>query len=249
MIKKTAGFLLTPFFLLFFFSTLVFFHPLLVIADKFLGYKYHMSVLKLMNKFILFELQFIGTKFIISLPYDLPRDRPVIIVSNHQSMFDIPLILINFTELDPKFIAKVELSRGIPSISYALRNMGSAIIDRKDQKKAIETIERFADSIKAKKIAACIFPEGTRARDGKLKKFKSAGLHTLIKKMPEAVIVPLVISGSWELLRYNFWPVPFGTKVYLKMLPPVDKVSDYEAKDLCLKIESLIAGELSNLCS
>ena len=108
-----------------------------------------------------------------------------------------------------------------PSISFALRNMGSVLIDRTDQTQAIASIEQFAQQTAAKHHAAVIFPEGTRARDGVMKNFKSAGLITLMKNMPDAEVIPIAINGSWELVRYNLLPVPFGRTVTFTVLPAI----------------------------
>ncbi|NJK83130.1 MAG: hypothetical protein HC912_04220 [Saprospiraceae bacterium] len=64
----------------------------------------------------------------------LPTNRPMIIVSNHQSMFDIPAIGQLLQEHHPKYIAKKSLAKGIPSISYNIRKGGSISIDRQDKK-------------------------------------------------------------------------------------------------------------------
>lgn len=247
-VAKIVGYLFTPFFVLLFFGTLVVFQPMLVIALNIFGYRAHKLVLEWMNIAILYCLRFIGTSFYIENEYDLPVGRPLIIVSNHQSMYDIPLLLLTFRRNHPKFIAKKELGRWIPSISYALRTMGSLLIDRKDQKGSIEQIREFAKYIRENRYAVSIFPEGTRARDGELKKFKFGGLTTLIREIPEALIVPVVMDGGWKILRYNFWPVPFGTKVRLKVLEPFDAGSLPE-KELCAKIEAVIQSELAKLRS
>ena len=68
---------------------------------------------------------------------------PLIIVSNHQSMNDIPPIIWYMRKYHPKFVSKIELGKGIPSVSYNLRHGGSALIDRKDSKQALVAIARF----------------------------------------------------------------------------------------------------------
>lgn len=241
--RKLLGFLLTPVFLFSFGATLILFHPLLVIAKTFFGYKAFRAILELMNRAILFDLRLVGTSYSFSLPYKLPADRPLIIVSNHQSMYDIPLLIVNFGGFYPTFIAKTELARGIPSISYSLRAMEAAIIDRSDHKQALRAIEELAERLNHSQHAVCIFPEGTRARDGKIKKFKHAGLVSLINAMPKALIVPIVINGSWELLRYNFNPVPFGTQVSLTMLEPIE-IAGRSARELSRKVEETIRNKL-----
>lgn len=85
----------------------------------------------------------------------------------------------------------------------------------------------------------CIFPEGTRARDGNMKEFKPAGVLTLLKVMPTALIVPVAITGAWELLRWNFIPVPWGRRITYTMLAPVEP-SSMPTSDLVPYLEKLI---------
>ncbi len=244
--SKLLGYIFTPIFLILFLSTLAIFHPILVLTFKIFGYNAHKFVLELMNRLILLELRIAGTRFNIILPYELPSDRPLIIISNHQSMYDIPLLILSFRKYHPKFIAKTELAYGLPSISFALRSMGSAIINRKDAKQAISAIENFATKTKELNHTACIFPEGTRAKDGKLKKFKTAGVSALVRNIPNAFIVPVAIAGNWEILKYKFLPVPYGVKVTLKMLQPFE-IEGLEGKAVCEKAEVLIRKELTVL--
>lgn len=244
--EKLLGFILTPVFLVLFISTLLVFHPFLFLAYKLFGYRAHKVVLEIMNRCIVNELRLVGTKFEFLVPEGLPTDRPLIVISNHQSMYDIPLLILSLKKHHPKFIAKRELAYGLPSISYALRTMGSAIIDRKDHKQAIRAIEKFAVEVNNANHAACVFPEGTRAKDGQIKKFKSAGISTLMKHMPQALVVPVVIARNWEILKYKFLPVPFGVKVTLKVLEPLE-IGQNSGKEICEKVEKIIEKELKSL--
>lgn len=217
-----------------FWGILCLFHPLQMIALLF-GYHAHKFVLDLMNLCLIINFRTVGTRFRINFQHRPTRGKPIVFVSNHQSMYDIPLLIWHLREYHPKFIAKRELGRWIPSISFALRNMGSVLIDRGDQARAISAIETFACTVREERWSAVIFPEGTRARDGVMKNFKSAGLGALIKNMPDAEIVPIAIDGSWELVRYNLFPVPFGRLVSLTVLPPVTSVgkTSKEISKLC----------------
>lgn len=198
----------------------------------------------LMCFFIVQNLRSAGTTISVKLSSKLPERGPLIIVSNHQSMFDIPLIIWSLRRFDPKFISKIELSRGLPSISFALRHTGCCLIDRADPRQAIPAISEFGKGIEEKKIAACIFPEGTRARDGKIKKFKSAGLRALIQNMPSAIIVPVAISNSWKIVRHKLFPVPFGTALEMQVLDPLE-IKGKSIDDLTAQIEGVIAAHIS----
>ena len=139
-----------------------------------------------------------------------------IVVSNHQSMFDVPifggLLFSNY----PKYISKRELGRWLPSVSFNLTHGGNALIDRNDPRQAREAIRELGEAAERRNVAVVIFPEGSRSRDGQLRPFKLGGLSELIAAAPSLPIIPTTIDGSWELLRYKLFPVPFGTRVRVR---------------------------------
>jgi 1-acyl-sn-glycerol-3-phosphate acyltransferase len=243
---RILSYILTPFFIFVFVGILLVFHPLLVIAWYTGGYKLHRRVLLAMNICIINALRMIGTRFIVKIDQELPTEEPLIIVSNHQSMYDIPLMMIHLYKQHPLFIAKTELAKGIPSISFSLRHMGSALINRGDAKQAILTIKNFAQNVFNKRYTACIFPEGTRAKDGNMKKFKPAGLLALLQEMPNTKVVPVVITGAWHLLKHKFWPVPCGIKVHMHVLAAIER-DNYSNDEICKTIEECITKKVSSL--
>jgi 1-acyl-sn-glycerol-3-phosphate acyltransferase len=232
--KTFLDWLSTLIFLPVFFSIFLLFHIPLFIARA-ISYDSQKKTLEAMNFCILKALSSImGICFEIHRESVPPRDTPLIIVSNHQSMYDISLLTWYLREHYPRFISKKELGRGIPSVSYALRTM-FLLINRKNPKEAIESIKTYGISVHAQKHAAIIFPEGTRAKDGQLKKFKKRGFLTLCQSMPEAVVVPVVISNSWRLLRHNLLPIPRGITISFDILsartqdiPPLELLNQVE---------------------
>lgn len=242
---KAIGWLLTPLHLLAFALVLLVFHVAQAAARPF-GYEAHKRVVDYLNLGVLASLKAVGTRFDIEYDRSLPPDRPLVIVANHQSMYDIPLLGWTFRAHHPKYVAKVELGRGLPSISYNLRHGGSVLIDRDDPKGSMREIIKFGKTVEERRWAACIFPEGTRARDGVMKEFIPAGLMALVRATPSAVIVPVVIDGSWQLMRYRVRPVPFGVRVTCAVLPPVDP-SAYPLKELASVVEARIREALAEM--
>lgn len=215
------GWLLTPIFYLLYILILVVFHPIQVLARSF-GYSAHKHVVDLMNFTLMYSLKILGTKFYLPKNLDLPLDRPLIIVSNHQALFDIPLLHCLFYKHHPKYISKIELGKNLPSVSYNLRHGGSVLINRSDRKQSVEQIEKLGRYINDNNYAAVIFPEGTRARDGIMKDFKGAGLLTLMKAAPRALVVPVVIDGHYSLLKNKGRPIPVGVAIKVNVLSPLD---------------------------
>ena len=121
-----------------------------------------------------------------------------------------------------KFISKVELTKGIPSISFNLRHGGGANIDRKDPRQSITELVKFATRMKENRWGAVIFPEGTRSKDGKVKPFQSAGVATLLKKCPDALLVPVAITDSWKMIQYGLYPLNTFTPMTWEVLEPIE---------------------------
>jgi 1-acyl-sn-glycerol-3-phosphate acyltransferase len=138
-------------------------------------------------------------------------------------MFDIPGIIWYLRKHTPLFISKIELSKGIPSISYNLRVGNAALIDRNDPKQAISEIIRFAGFVKKMGYSAVIFPEGTRSRTGKLKPFSVGGVATLLKKLPEAEVVPIAVQRTGKFNPKGMFPLRTFIKMEWTTLQPISR--------------------------
>ena len=186
----------------------------------------------------------LGTTYRFTNNYILPANRPLIIVTNHQSMYDIPPIIWHMRKYHPKFVSKKELGKGIPSVSYNLSHGGSVLIDRKDGKTALLEIGKLGSYIEKYHRSAVIFPEGTRSRDGHPKPFKHMGLKMLLKKAPSALIVPISINNSWKLVRFGRFPMGLGAKVSLEVQEPIENKGNID--DLILKIETAVTAGVNS---
>ncbi len=171
----------------------------------------------------------LGTRYTFQNDQNIPTDRPLIIVTNHQSMYDIPPIIWHMRKYHPKFVSKIELGKGIPSVSYNLRHGGSVLINRKDPKQSIAQLEKLGNYIEAHNRSAVIFPEGTRSRTGEPKPFRTTGLKVLMKNAPSALIIPISINNSWKLLRYGKFPMGLGSHVKFEVHPPMEISADLDS--------------------
>ncbi|AFM06342.1 1-acyl-sn-glycerol-3-phosphate acyltransferase [Bernardetia litoralis DSM 6794] len=221
---KIISWLLTPIFIFIFFITLCIFHVFQVISLNLFGYKGHKKSVDYMVFWLMQALRVLGARLPNMKQPNLPTDRPIIVVANHQSIYDVPAILWTFRKYHPKFVSKKELEYGTPAISYNLRHGGSVLIDRKDRKQSLTAMNQFSKYIAKNNYAGCIFPEGTRSKDGKMLDFKPAGMLMMFKSMKEnpPIVVPVVIDNFWKIQRYYFKPIPFGINFQLKVLEPID---------------------------
>lgn len=241
--KKILAFLLSVIFYLFFGITLLIFHVLQWISFNLFGYQAHKKSVDVFNFFLLRCLNLVGTRFQYKNNFKFDRNRPHIIVSNHQSMFDIPPIIWYMRQLHPKFISKKELAKGIPGISYNLRHGGSVLIDRKNAEQALGQIKKLGKYISETKRAAVIFPEGTRSKTGVPKTFAFNGLKTLFEACPEAVVVPVCVNNSWKLQRYGMFPLGIGAFLKLDVLQPLE-VKNFDIPELIQHIEKTITENI-----
>lgn len=220
--SKFFGYLLTPLFYLSFGMSLLIFHPLQWIAHRFFGYKAHKVVVDWLNFFLTYSQLWLFNSITFKNDFQLPTDRPIIFAANHQSTFDIPALIWFLRKHHAKFISKIELTKGIPSISINLRVGGGANIDRKDNKQAISELLKLGKRMESNNWSTFIFPEGTRAKDGKLKTFQYGGIATLLKSVPNALIVPVAIENSWKIVRFGSYPLTTGNALKWTVLKPIE---------------------------
>lgn len=220
--NKLFGYILTPIHYILFGFFVVFFHPVQWLCFKLGGQEAHKKSVDLLNFFLLCTYYILGSRIKFKNPYNLPTKRPIIFIANHQSMYDIPALIWFLRKYHAKFISKIELTKGIPSVSFNLKYGGGANIDRKDSKQAVAEIFKLAERMQQFNWSTVIFPEGTRAKNGKLKPFAVGGVATILKKVPNALIVPIAINGSWKLVQYGKFPLSAGQKLTWEILEPIE---------------------------
>lgn len=241
-----GGYILTPIFYLLFGFFLLFFDLVQRICFYAFGYQAHKTSVDLFNGTTVFILRILGTRFSVTDNCQLPKNVPALIVSNHQSMWDISPIIWYLRRLHPKFISKKELGKGIPTISFNLKKGGSVLIDRKDREQSRKAIIGFAEYLNKTKRSGVIFPEGSRSRKGELKPFKTGGLSTMIEYLKDAYIVPVSISNSWKLQRNGLFPIPLN--IHFKMtIHPAIKIDFQPVDELIHSLETIIQEEVVQL--
>ncbi len=149
--------------------------------------------------------------------------EPYVILSNHQSMFDIPLFAWALPRSKPRYISKRELGRRIPAVSFNLRHGGHILIDRGDRIGAVALIRQLGEKVVREGCSAVIFPEGTRARQGEIAPFKIAGTLALLEGAKNIPLVPVCIDNSWRVLMYRLFPIPFGIRLRIWIGDPIER--------------------------
>ncbi|UFH47215.1 1-acyl-sn-glycerol-3-phosphate acyltransferase [Flavobacterium galactosidilyticum] len=240
--QKIISYPISVIYYLLFGLTLVIFHPIQWICFTVFGYQAHKVSVDYLNFFLLKCTNILGTTYKFENIDSIPKNAPLIFVSNHQSMYDIIAMIWFFRRFHCKFVSKKELGSGIPSVSYNLRHGGSVLIDRKDPKQAIPAIKGLADYIEKNNRSAVIFPEGTRSKTGKPKEFAQSGLKILCKYAPSGYVVPISINNSWKVVKYGFFPLGLGNHLTFEVHKPL-AVADYDFAELMkLTEKSVVKG-------
>jgi 1-acyl-sn-glycerol-3-phosphate acyltransferase len=225
---------------------LLVFEPLQWIAKAF-GKRSHDWMVACLGTTLVQSFRITGLRLTVDRSPLVQPHAPYLIISNHQSMFDIALLLHLFFTNFPKFVSKRELARRIPSVSYNLKYGGNCLIDRDDAAQAVDAIAALGRRVERNGVSAVIFPEGTRARRGELRPFKSKGTIALLAAAPATPIVPVTIESSWRLMQANFWPIPFGVRVRVRIDEPIARRPNEDLAALVDDVRERIAANLARM--
>lgn len=218
--RTVVNWLITPVLLVFFFLVLILFEVLGRITRPISLNLFEMVMAGLqwtmMRLFTIF-----GLRIQVEKSRLVNSHAPYLIISNHQSLFDIAMIGgILFWNL-PKYVAKKELTKGIPAVSLNLSRGHHALIDRSDSAQAMRAIEGLGRTSTERGTSAVIFPEGTRSQDGSLRRFRRNGTLALLSSAPTLSVVPITIDGSWAL--NSFPPFPTETEIVMRIGDPIER--------------------------
>lgn len=225
--------------------TLVIFHPIQWLCLNLFGYEAHKKSVDALCFFLVANTYILGTRYKIENLDKLPKNTPLIIAANHQSFYDITTIAWFLRKVHIKFISKIELGKGIPSISYNLNHGGSVLINRKDPKQSLSAVKQIAEYIEQHKRTAVIFPEGTRSSTGKPKPFAESGLKILCKYAPSALMVPVTINNSWKMTRWGSFPLGLGNKITVTIHNPIS-VKDTAFQEIFDQTQQAVVGRITH---
>jgi 1-acyl-sn-glycerol-3-phosphate acyltransferase len=122
-----------------------------------------------------------------------------LLISNHQSLADIPVLSYSLPNHSVRFVAKKELARGIPAFSAALRIGNHALIDRHGDFRAAQAeLIRLARRAREEGICPAVFPEGTRSRTGRVGEFHTAAVRTILSHA-EIPVLSVALGGGLRI--------------------------------------------------
>jgi 1-acyl-sn-glycerol-3-phosphate acyltransferase len=170
---------------------------------------------------------------------NVKRDRPYIIISNHQSMLDI--CLMYKVPRYFKWVSKKEALR-VPFAGQALLMHRDILISR-GESSSVKYMIKKAQSFLNDNICITMFPEGTRTKDGQIHTFKEGAF--LLARLTKTAILPVVIDGTFDVMPSHGFTFKYKQDFYLKVLPEisVEEVTKTSAKDLTVKLHDLMLAE------
>lgn len=171
---------------------------------------------------------------------NIPTDGAVVFVANHQSNFDIPLLL-GYINKDKGFVAKAETKK-LPVVGGYMKFMNCVFMERTDPRAALKSIKEGIEIVKSGH-SLVIFPEGTRSVDGNLNEFKSGSFKLALKS--KAPIIPVTINGSINIMKKGSNKIK-PAKVKIIISKPVDSL-EYKSTESYLLRDKVFEIIKSNL--
>ena len=150
----------------------------------------------------------------------LPRDTPYLFLSNHQSIYDIPVLFWHLP-YQVRILAKASLGR-VPFLGWHLRRTGHVLVDRSNPGNS--TMVQIKELMR-QRVSLLVFPEGTRSADGRVARFRGGIVMLAIEAgLP---IVPVAVEGTRHvMLKDRLMTCP--GHVRMRVLPPVS-TTEYDA--------------------
>lgn len=172
---------------------------------------------------------------------DLDDRHPYVIVSNHLSNADIPVI--SNLPWEMKWVAKKELFK-LPVVGWLMKMAGDIPVDRTSASKSIGVFKQCKFYLD-RNVSVIFFPEGTRSRTGRLNRFASGAFELAIRE--QKPVLPIVIDGTQGCLPKNTWVFEPGVHVRMKILDPVSTGSfgKGDGEQLKQQVRTLIAAQLA----
>ena len=172
----------------------------------------------------------------------IERGETYIFISNHQSIYDIPVIFASLP-FQLRIIAKESLGR-FPFLGWHLIRAGHLLVDRRnpDRSGILHRWRRLVND----RLSLIIFPEGTRSADGQVGRFKGGSF--LLALEAGLTIVPLSVSGTRDVMKKGRLMTCPGQVTLLVhdpvVSPKIDAPTADDARDLAVRIESIVRSDV-----
>jgi len=176
---------------------------------------------------------------------NIPETGPVVIMLNHQSYADIPVMFAVFRKFQFGFVAKQYLAKA-PVLGQWMPRIRSVFIENDDPREALKAITRGIEYINdGYSLAIC--PEGTRSKGPTVGPFMKGAVKLATK--PGVPIVPVALNGTYHMLEETGVVRP--ARVDVKIFPLIETagISRKEERTLADELEQIIRGGVEELAA
>jgi 1-acyl-sn-glycerol-3-phosphate acyltransferase len=170
---------------------------------------------------------------------NVPADKSVVYIGNHQGIFDIPLLL-GYIPYQKAFISKIEILK-IPMISDWMKLMKCVFLARKNPRQSIEAMHQGIENVK-NGYSMVIFPEGTRNKGGPVKEFKPGSFKLAFQS--GADIVPVTIDGTWKIYEEHNKIKPANIKLIIHPVVKTEGLSKDELHEIPSQVQKIVESAL-----
>jgi len=172
----------------------------------------------------------------------LEGNRSVVYLANHSSTLDF---VTCSRSLSTGTIAIAKRALLLHPLGWVAWLNGTVFIDRSNRQKAIKSMNSISGLLREYGISVCVFPEGTRSRDGRLQPFKKGAMHLAMQA--GVPIVPVVIRGAHKIWgKFGYSIACNEDPIEIEFLDPID-TSAWTAETLAKHTEELHALFVQNL--
>lgn len=195
---------------------------------------------KITSRWAKLQLKMSGVQVVVFGEENIPKDIPLVFMSNHQSNFDIPLLMVHINKFKG-FVAKTEL-RKLPIVRDWMGHINCVFMDRDDLRQSVKTIIEGIKMIE-EGHSFVIFPEGTRSKGNQMGDFK-AGSFKLATK-PKVPIVPITINGSYKIMEQNGNKIKSEkVDIYIHPIVETANLTKEEIDELPNRVKTIINSPL-----
>ena len=197
---------------------------------------------------ILETLRLVGGAHIPDVPA-IPGGAGVLVLMNHQSVLDIPLVVAAVRGSYPRIVTRKRYLRWIPLISHMVRLYQYPVVEpTANSSETKRMLGSIRDSARSSDVPLAIFPEGTRTKDGEIGRFRTTGLKLILKQRPWTVYV-LVADGFWQRAKLKHFLGGVGEiRGSMRVLGPIEWTDPHgDTEAFAEDIRRRMTEELLNL--
>jgi 1-acyl-sn-glycerol-3-phosphate acyltransferase len=145
----------------------------------------------------------------------VPSSGPLLLVANHQSYLDPPLIGFGIRQRQMDYLARIGLFK-VPGLNWLIDALNATPIkeDSGDAGAIKEVLRRLGEG-----RAILIFPEGSRTDDGQVHQFKRG--TALLFRRADCPVIPVAIEGCFEAWPRDRLPSIFGKRIAVSYGEPI----------------------------